>query len=621
MKPGFYLFLFSLIFFSSVLISSQPLPPQNLTAVEGTSLYHPVFVKLVWEGSGTTMTRFNIYKKDGPISDPGTYELRYSRWRGLKFTDYNVLPGATYSYYVTAVNLQGESDPSNYVEITLSVPSGNGTVTGTITDDNTTLPVPNSHAVFMKTTGFGMAIAARADSLGAFSASVPEGSYYMKTSARGYYCEFYDNVTTIADATAIVVTEGTTQNFNVGLAPYVPPVIYTLTGSVKDSLDNPLMAYVRAYNVRMNTFHRMFMATKTDTLGNFSLNVREGDTLVVYAQPANRNYYPEFWDNKFTYEEADRVPVIGNITGIDYVLQHRPVYQNGISGLVADAQNTPVESFVTAFRLESSAPMRKYSVSTDILGAYNFANLIPGKYILRVNPKDGYQPTYFKYDGTQTLDWRQADSVMVDETAVVPGINFTVLPLPQFGEGIIAGVVSSNTGEKLNSAFVYVLNENGEVAGYGISNTVGQYVIGGINAGEYNVVSDRLEYDFNSSIPVSIDYTNNLYRNVNPVLSPSSVTDVKDNKPAVVANYELFQNYPNPFNPATTIKFSLPEKSNVKLTVYNLLGVEVAGLLNETKNAGTHSVSFDASNLASGIYFYKLETGKFTQTRKLTLIK
>jgi hypothetical protein len=85
--------------------------------------------------------------------------------------------------------------------------------------------------------------------------------------------------------------------------------------------------------------------------------------------------------------------------------------------------------------------------------------------------------------------------------------------------------------------------------------------------------------------------------------------------------YNLSQNYPNPFNPSTTIKFSLPEKRNVNLVVYNILGEEIATLLNEVKEAGIYTIEFNASELNSGIYFYKMETDGFTKVRKLNLLK
>ncbi|MDP4115010.1 MAG: T9SS type A sorting domain-containing protein [Bacteroidota bacterium] len=86
-------------------------------------------------------------------------------------------------------------------------------------------------------------------------------------------------------------------------------------------------------------------------------------------------------------------------------------------------------------------------------------------------------------------------------------------------------------------------------------------------------------------------------------------------------NFSLLQNYPNPFNPSTVISFNLPNSGNVKLAVYNLLGQEVATLVNGYKDAGTYNVNFNAKNLNSGVYFYKLEAGSFNQTMKMMLTK
>jgi hypothetical protein len=87
------------------------------------------------------------------------------------------------------------------------------------------------------------------------------------------------------------------------------------------------------------------------------------------------------------------------------------------------------------------------------------------------------------------------------------------------------------------------------------------------------------------------------------------------------SDYKLEQNYPNPFNPTTTINYSLPKASQVTLKIYDMLGNEVMAVVNEYKNAGNYSASVDASSLASGVYFYKMETGTFKESRKMIVVK
>ncbi len=88
-----------------------------------------------------------------------------------------------------------------------------------------------------------------------------------------------------------------------------------------------------------------------------------------------------------------------------------------------------------------------------------------------------------------------------------------------------------------------------------------------------------------------------------------------------IPQFRLEQNYPNPFNPTTTITYSIPEKSHVQLIVYDVLGTEVSTLVNEEKAAGNYEVKFSADELSSGIYFYKLQTGQFTDIKKMLITK
>jgi hypothetical protein len=92
-------------------------------------------------------------------------------------------------------------------------------------------------------------------------------------------------------------------------------------------------------------------------------------------------------------------------------------------------------------------------------------------------------------------------------------------------------------------------------------------------------------------------------------------------KAPITNSFELYQNYPNPFNPITTIDYMISTSCDVNLKVFDILGNEVATLVNEKEQAGVHSARFIGNNLSTGIYFYRLEAGMFTQTRKLMLLK
>ncbi|MHC1737765.1 MAG: T9SS type A sorting domain-containing protein [Ignavibacteriaceae bacterium] len=100
-----------------------------------------------------------------------------------------------------------------------------------------------------------------------------------------------------------------------------------------------------------------------------------------------------------------------------------------------------------------------------------------------------------------------------------------------------------------------------------------------------------------------------------------SILSTDEETATVPKEYSLKQNYPNPFNPTTTIQYGLPERTFVEIKVFNILGKEVASLVNSTQDAGVHKVNFDASKLTSGIYLYKLMTSKFSEFKKMILVK
>jgi photosystem II stability/assembly factor-like uncharacterized protein len=127
------------------------------------------------------------------------------------------------------------------------------------------------------------------------------------------------------------------------------------------------------------------------------------------------------------------------------------------------------------------------------------------------------------------------------------------------------------------------------------------------------------EYSFTDVPEVAASYSYRLKQiDFDGAFDYSGIVEVNMTAPQ---SFALSQNYPNPFNPSTTINYSIPMTSKVSLKIFDMLGREVASLVNETKQAGNYEVVFNASKISSGVYFYKLQAGSFTETKKLTLMK
>ena len=123
-----------------------------------------------------------------------------------------------------------------------------------------------------------------------------------------------------------------------------------------------------------------------------------------------------------------------------------------------------------------------------------------------------------------------------------------------------------------------------------------------------------------SVIGVASNSSNQLLSGFWNVYKQNVVTAVEDDE-IVPLEFRMEQNYPNPFNPSTIIRFSVSEKSNVVLKVYDILGSEVATLVNNDMDIGRYEVEFRADNYSSGIYIYKISAGNFVSTKKMILLR
>lgn len=213
--------------------------------------------------------------------------------------------------------------------------------------------------------------------------------------------------------------------------------------------------------------------------------------------------------------------------------------------------------------------------------------------------------------------------------------NGTVFASYGDGTGALIGdrrSVSSTTGVNLSdwSHVVWIVRGptdmevyiNGQLSGNVYSGTGGNMS----HTSWPLIIGKRIRYGENGFFNGAIDdvhvYDRSLTYGEIDSLYNKQVTSISSVSPSHPNKYALSQNYPNPFNPATTIEYALPKAEKVHLTVFNMLGQEVATLVNgEAMQAGVHSATFNAENLPSGVYYYRINAGDFSETKKMLLVR
>jgi photosystem II stability/assembly factor-like uncharacterized protein len=299
-----------------------------------------------------------------------------------------------------------------------------------------------------------------------------------------------------------------------------------------------------------------------------------------------------------------------------------------ISGTVKYSDNNqPITSgSVKAFRLNVQTGQIIILDSTGIQtnGSYILNNVPSGDlYIGAVpnsSPPADYVPTYYP----SAIYYR--DATILNPTGNMTGIDIRAFRMSQATtSNSVNGKVNSTVPvSPLKDANVYAKSGNTFV-GYKTTGSDGIYHINSVPTGQLKIIADRIGYRSDST---TVTITRNNIDSVNFYLMKLFI-GIKPISNDVPDKYFLYQNYPNPFNPSTIIKFRIKEMSSphapggdlTTLKIYDILGKEVTTLVNEKQSPGTYEVNFDASSLPSGIYFYKLITGDFTETKKMILIK
>jgi hypothetical protein len=243
-----------------------------------------------------------------------------------------------------------------------------------------------------------------------------------------------------------------------------------------------------------------------------------------------------------------------------------------------------------------------------------------------------FVPTYYP----STIDWRNAATVIPGQnTNNINGLVYRLTPAPQSSPAAhVHGTIHLNVIIPLDppgaypyrSESVLYVKQGNTFNRFAVSITNENYSITAPMApGSYELVAYRLGYCL-ATTNITIN-TNTADTIVNFTLDTCGPIGINTISTEVPKEYRLMQNYPNPFNPVTNIRFAMPESGNAKLTVFDIMGREIAVLVNGQLSAGTYNYDWNASNLASGVYFYRLEVStesallKLSETKKMVLIK
>ena len=454
---------------------------------------------------------------------------------------------------------------------------------------------------------------------------LPAGKYLVRAAAKGYVAEYYDNTTNIREATPVVVKDSTETggiDFALGHGASISGMVFSEADST------PIEG---AVVVLHRKGYGELRKVRTAEDGTFAFSGLKPGTYFLAA--AASGYRPEFYDNATSIRTATPIQVTDSeqITDINIGLQERQGDRGAIVGrVISDADQSPIEgAWVYAL------PVRGGHVYWGISGpdgTYRIGGVKSGLYYVLAWAR-GYVAEF--YDNAHRIG--AAKPVPVNAPNVVGPINFSLRPR-HHGFFAITGQVVDPQGQPVEGALVVAETDSEEVATVP-TDGFGSFVMADLPDGTYKLRisvpgSGDVYYgggeDPTAAQEVSLGPDNpEAQVQVELTSGTTAVESAADG--TVPAAFGLDQNYPNPFNPTTQIRYQLPVASEVTVQILNLRGQVVRTLVHGREAAGVHVVTWDGrdesgSNLASGVYFYRLEARgtdgrRFAQVRKMSLIR
>lgn len=332
------------------------------------------------------------------------------------------------------------------------------------------------------------------------------------------------------------------------------------------------------HTLSMYDYYLPIYEARKELMSAFSVDVFGTNTGLDYNVTVRLNRFaaiPPTWNNlvvHFTVTESDIPFAWQGMTEVDYA--ERLMVPNELGTAVDLINNTQIE-IPLSFSLDASWVVEKCQLAAFI-------------------------------QNLDTKEILQGDKVWVTDLQALP-VELTSFAARATAEGTL---LNWTTASEINNHGFEIERSNDGTEFYTVAFVQGAGT--STESREY-IYTDNVEYKGGETFYYRLKQVD-----LDGRIEYSDIIEVEFD---IVKDFVLHQNYPNPFNPSTTIKYAVPQTSLVSIKVYDLTGQEVASLVNETKEAGTYEVKFDAHNLASGVYMYRMVAGNFTSVKKLNLLK
>lgn len=493
--------------------------------------------------------------------------------------------------YPDPVPIDGNDTTGIDIALAPVVPTG---IRGTVTDISTGDPIEGALVRSFDVNSWHHLRWTFTDANGDYEIETPPGEYRVTAVAEGYLMEEYPSNVTVPETGFIEDIDFALTGFNFG----------SISGTVTDTGGSPI-ENVRVIARRYDSWFGR--AARTDETGAYTIE----DLL-----PGNYRVHAYKWGyDPAVYPDTVVVPDGGDVVDIDFVMTTPLPLDGVISGTVTDdSTGAPIEGAMLIALGQHANPWQHFvirRVFTDENGDYMIENLphIPFKIHAYA---EGYIGEF--YDDVQSY-W--------DATPVTPDaadIDFGLAPREDPGIRTIVGRISDTEGNMVDGAIVYLLSD-GQIVNSANSDAQGYYGFADLQPGIYEVSVFSPYGEGTLDHPVDLMFGD--YIGADIVLA---VTNTGDENGLLPERSSLGQNYPNPFNARTSISFNLQSEANVELSIYNIVGQKVTTLVSGQLSSGEHIVNWDGRDsngreVASGVYYYRLSTDQFSDTKRMTLLK